>query len=229
MRIVSVIEWVCSYNCRARTFFSYVNNIPISSLRPLLCPTFRPHPPALELRRISLVWCSFWHRKTPYLLDSISYCLTNGVQFTFCLQGLFVHFTEAHEDRCGFGTGCSTLRSNGACRTTVDQADRIRPFHRIKRPAADRACVLESAQVSRLAGAVLLELRIAHHHGSHLFTGDLGIWSEAVLADAVYYAVHRSPLYGIRIPLAGRHIREDRVAADSRRAGHTVQYRNDWR
>ena len=26
------------------TFFSYVNNIPISSLRPLLCPTFRPHP-----------------------------------------------------------------------------------------------------------------------------------------------------------------------------------------
>ena len=75
---------------------------------------------ALELRRISLVWCSFLHRKTPYLLDSISYCLTNGVQFTFCLQGLFVHFTEAHEDRCGFGTGCSILRSNGACRAAID-------------------------------------------------------------------------------------------------------------
>ena len=36
---------------------------------------------SLELRRISFVWYSFWHSKTPYLLDSISYCLTNGVQF----------------------------------------------------------------------------------------------------------------------------------------------------
>ena len=31
--------------------------------------------------RISFVWYSFWHSKTPHLLDSISYCLTNGVQF----------------------------------------------------------------------------------------------------------------------------------------------------
>ena len=35
----------------------------------------------LELRRISFVWYSFWHSKTPHLLDSISYCLTNGVLF----------------------------------------------------------------------------------------------------------------------------------------------------
>ena len=37
---------------------------------------------SLELRRISFVWYSFWHSKTPHLLDSISYCLTNGVLFT---------------------------------------------------------------------------------------------------------------------------------------------------
>ena len=36
---------------------------------------------SLELRRISFVWYSFWHSKTPHFLDSISYCLTNGVQF----------------------------------------------------------------------------------------------------------------------------------------------------
>ena len=33
---------------------------------------------SLELRRILFVWYSF---KTPHLLNSISYCLTNGVQF----------------------------------------------------------------------------------------------------------------------------------------------------
>ena len=27
------------------------------------------------------MWHSFWHNKTPHFLDSISYCLTNGVQF----------------------------------------------------------------------------------------------------------------------------------------------------
>ena len=37
---------------------------------------------SLELRRISFVWYSFWHSKTPHFLDSISYCLTNGVLFT---------------------------------------------------------------------------------------------------------------------------------------------------
>ena len=36
---------------------------------------------SLELRRILFVWYSFWHSKTPHLLDSISYCLTNGVLF----------------------------------------------------------------------------------------------------------------------------------------------------
>ena len=28
-----------------------------------------------------VVWYSFWHNITPHFLDSISYCLTNGVQF----------------------------------------------------------------------------------------------------------------------------------------------------
>ena len=37
---------------------------------------------SLEFRRISFVWYSFWHSKTPHFLDSISYCLTNGVQFS---------------------------------------------------------------------------------------------------------------------------------------------------
>ena len=37
---------------------------------------------SLELRRISFVWYSFWHSKTPHFLDSISYCLTNGVLFS---------------------------------------------------------------------------------------------------------------------------------------------------
>ena len=35
-----------------------------------------------EFWRISFVCYSFWHSKTPHLLDSISYCLTNGVQFS---------------------------------------------------------------------------------------------------------------------------------------------------
>ena len=34
-----------------------------------------------EFWRISFVWYSFWHSNTPHLLDSIPYCLTNGVQF----------------------------------------------------------------------------------------------------------------------------------------------------
>ena len=28
------------------------------------------------------LWGRFWHSKTPHLLNSISYCLTNGVLFT---------------------------------------------------------------------------------------------------------------------------------------------------
>ena len=40
------------------------------------------HDQLLEFRRVSFVRYSFWHRKTPHLLDSISYCLTNGVLFT---------------------------------------------------------------------------------------------------------------------------------------------------
>ena len=43
---------------------------------------------SLEFRRISFVWYSFWHSKTPHLLNSISYCLTNGVLFNVC-SGIF--------------------------------------------------------------------------------------------------------------------------------------------
>ena len=42
---------------------------------------------SLELRRISFVWYSFWHSKTPHWLDSISYCLTNWVLFRGCTNG----------------------------------------------------------------------------------------------------------------------------------------------
>ena len=35
----------------------------------------------LEFRCITFVWYPFWHSKAPHLLVSISYCLTNGVQF----------------------------------------------------------------------------------------------------------------------------------------------------
>ena len=45
---------------------------------------------SLELRRISFVWYSFWHSKTPHLLDSISYCLTNGVLFIISSSILIV-------------------------------------------------------------------------------------------------------------------------------------------
>ena len=38
--------------------------------------------PLLKLRCVALVWYSFCHNKAPHLLSSISYCLTNGVQFT---------------------------------------------------------------------------------------------------------------------------------------------------
>ena len=44
-----------------------------------------------EFWRISFVCYSFWHSKTPHLLDSISYCLTNGVQFSFAPR-LSVYF-----------------------------------------------------------------------------------------------------------------------------------------
>ena len=37
--------------------------------------------PLLKLRCVALVWYSFCHNKAPHLLSSISYCLTNGVQF----------------------------------------------------------------------------------------------------------------------------------------------------
>ena len=41
----------------------------------------RFHNHLFEHWRISFVWYSFWHNKSPHLLDSISYCLTDGVQF----------------------------------------------------------------------------------------------------------------------------------------------------
>ena len=46
----------------------------------------------LEFRRISFVWYSFWHNKSPHLLDSISYCLTNGVLFNCLHSGFYVYF-----------------------------------------------------------------------------------------------------------------------------------------
>ena len=44
---------------------------------------------SLEFRRISFVWYSFWHSKTPHLLNSISYCLTNGVLFIISASGFY--------------------------------------------------------------------------------------------------------------------------------------------
>ena len=56
-------------------------------------PFVRPNPVGqmgccsfFEFWRISFVWYSFWHSKTPHLLDSIPYCLTNRVQFTSSVQ-----------------------------------------------------------------------------------------------------------------------------------------------
>ena len=51
---------------------------------------------SLELRRISLVWYSFWHNKTPHLLDSISY-LSNkwgAVQGSFCFYCVSRHLRQ---------------------------------------------------------------------------------------------------------------------------------------
>ena len=70
---------------------------------------------SLEFRRISFVWYSFWHSKTPHLLDSISYCLTNGVQFisAICRESLYytlnaaMYFTEA---ACSIWAKIATLR-----------------------------------------------------------------------------------------------------------------------
>ena len=39
------------------------------------------HDQLLKFWRVSFVWFSSWHNKSPHLLDSISYCLTNGVLF----------------------------------------------------------------------------------------------------------------------------------------------------
>ena len=83
---------------------------------------------SLELRRISFVWYSFWHSKTPHLLDSISYCLTNGVQFrdtlaVFCLQKVWV-FMRVDSNSCGLWF----------LETTALPTERIR--HEKKRPCA---------------------------------------------------------------------------------------------
>ena len=51
---------------------------------------------SLVLRRISFVWYSFWHSKTPHLLDSISYCLTNGVQFSR-MRAFYMPYEESPE------------------------------------------------------------------------------------------------------------------------------------
>ena len=49
------------------------------------------HNLLLELRCVSFVFSSSWHNKTPHLLSSISYCLTNGVQFSG--EALFISRT----------------------------------------------------------------------------------------------------------------------------------------
>ena len=46
----------------------------------------------LKLRCVAFVWYSFWHNKAPHLLSSISYCLTNGVQFTFGPLPVYILF-----------------------------------------------------------------------------------------------------------------------------------------
>ena len=48
------------------------------------------HDQLLKFWRVSFVWFSSWHNKSPHLLDSISYCLTNGVQFKTVVQGDFL-------------------------------------------------------------------------------------------------------------------------------------------
>ncbi len=41
-----------------------------------------------------IVWYSFWHNNAPHLLSSISYCLTNGGQFTLsCRPGKLYIFS----------------------------------------------------------------------------------------------------------------------------------------
>ena len=57
---------------------------------------------SLELRRISFVWYSFWHSKTPHLLDGISYCLTNGVLFISADCGDFLLFLTVFSLFSGF-------------------------------------------------------------------------------------------------------------------------------
>src|SRR5699024_8545947 len=43
------------------------------------------HYQLLEFWCVFFVRYPFWHNKTPLLLFSIPYCLTNGVQFTFSI------------------------------------------------------------------------------------------------------------------------------------------------
>ena len=48
------------------------------------------------------LWYSLWHTKTPYLLDSIPYCLTNGVRFTGALLVITLLIAQASEREKAF-------------------------------------------------------------------------------------------------------------------------------
>ncbi|MGO5096349.1 hypothetical protein ACTQ34_11065, partial [Agathobaculum sp. LCP25S3_E8] len=51
----------------------------------------------LEFWCVAFVWYSFWHNKAPHLLSSISYCLTNGVQFRFGFGTFYFFIAEKVE------------------------------------------------------------------------------------------------------------------------------------
>ncbi|MEE1518337.1 MAG: hypothetical protein UGF91_00080, partial [Dialister invisus] len=59
--------------------------------------------------RISFVWYSFWHSKTPHLLDSIPYCLTNGVQFKSASPAFILSKNNTLYNTLSPASGKSTL------------------------------------------------------------------------------------------------------------------------
>lgn len=59
----------------------------------------------LKFRRVAFVRYSFWHNKTPHLLSSIPYCLTNGVQFKYVQKLDFINYSDAAAAGYKFGEG----------------------------------------------------------------------------------------------------------------------------
>ena len=66
-----------------------------TKLKDRILPDYTNH--SLEFRRISFVWYSFWHTKTPHFLNSIPYCLTNGVQFKGITAGVLFFVINSRE------------------------------------------------------------------------------------------------------------------------------------